>query len=1639
MGLSKKLFVGTEELFVRYAGFVGRNRNGRILALVGVLLIVAFLPGFAVVDEESRIEKLYVHERSRLHGEYEFFRDHFGGLSRVQATIHQSTSGETATKETLDSILTAITPMYKEDETNLCNFYDGVATSRPALCNNTAYASNIYCSCEEIAGSPNQISITWPANGRDETITQKDLCEAPPVPDVLKSATELSYEPTDPGATSSATFLEYEDLVYTFRSGSLRNDPVYRTYRATAKQLCVDEIQRQWASRAYEDITAAVIQCYARLNAEVFGPVYGVNTDATLDTAGLQALWELAVRGETNSTVLEFAYNNATTGAALGTQAVQAWNQTQETVNAASFLVAQATAAGFGATRAQFAQEGRIMSYGYAETAHCVAQYQRENRAAILAAVGPSVMQSRDLEDNGVKDWDDAGLAAAFASLEAAAVGGANITTDTAAQGAALAAYAGASVEPFNSTITQQEQALGITFNTTGLAAARQEAETRFALNLAMNVTTFTAADVTAVENAYSTAAPGASNASEAAATVVTAVAVEFQLAQAALPAVVEAVLTSLQAPSLLFPDIVTLNGTVRPLPRGWGIDRFPCSRSTGLDVFREGDFDLPYRMKQLDRMSRYMYYFYTLPYFQDAVEDANCLETSLLAPLRNGIYLEGLQNYPALYQQINFDAIAAAEAAYLANAADTDAAEQAAKDAFVANGFFIGIDDPFNPVNLTTPAGQAFLNTTSGTTVLDAIARAVGTSATSVVQVDSQFVQIVEAFVGFGFWYRPTYGSHPLATATLSDAEIVAVYDSAIAAAPNPDITVAECIAGNTDASTLQGDPVLSCFLTWSGLKLPYELALGPLTFENATASVPSAASGRLVSVRSQRTGGNNYNSEHHVFQDSIDELLDKTTTKSEREAIHRRFERAVADHYDALWKRNAGTGFADGEEFEDQRFYFTLERSIPDTVAEAGKIEPGLLVGGFLCLLAYVMLVSANFRNAIYSHAWIAFAGVVLITASTAAALGFSAYCGIDFTPISSNVVPFVALGVGIDDVLVILAAFGNAVLRPASDPADVIKTTMADAGPSVSFTSLTNFVAFFIASATPVRVVQLFCYQMVISVALNYVLILTVFVPLLYLEARRVHAQRPEALCVCHRPGTPVPKQAHPLLDRFFSRHIGRVLMTTPARVLVLVCAAIAIGLSIWQVFDIQRGVLFSSVATEDSYQYDFAVRLESDFTMYNGYLVTESEDFPAAQQNILNAVASLQQSPRVADSAPVASIFWLHSMLLSQTGNSTQPVAEDDFYPQFSEWLAALGITFLPDLYCIDSRYDTPVSCYDIVGAFSTPRAFGSNANVRLAASRGLFYISNVRYQDDYLDAIRSTRSYTDAASDAYDNEDDPDYRSFVISYVHIFWEQYLHSYRDLYVVVGLCLLGIFVATFLFQFSFITSLLLCIVIFIVDLEVYALLPALGLTLNAFSTTNLCLAIGMAVEFTAHVAHQFLTEAGESRPQRVRATLRFMGTPLFNGAMSSLIAVLFIVGSRTGFIRDYYFSMFFATIVIAFLNGIILLPVLLSLVGPAPLDERHKAAQELADDNGNNGDDAGGGKAYDGGEHGGVTPSSTMELVGKSSDQDTTTAPSFSAAVEKQELDEEEKAKEQQAKEQQQNGDDAAKQDVVHTAIV
>lgn len=294
-----------------------------------------------------------------------------------------------------------------------------------------------------------------------------------------------------------------------------------------------------------------------------------------------------------------------------------------------------------------------------------------------------------------------------------------------------------------------------------------------------------------------------------------------------------------------------------------------------------------------------------------------------------------------------------------------------------------------------------------------------------------------------------------------------------------------------------------------------------------------------------------------------------------------------------------------------------------------------------------------------------------------------------------------------------------------------------------------------------------------------------------------------------------------------------------------------------------------------------------------------------------------------------------------------------IPESEFYYAFNSYLAGLGGLSADNFICCranDTNCENQISCFDVATEFPTtnPDRSSHSADFQLFALRTSVTLLKQKTVDDFVDAIKSTREYMDACNllpnptltnsvEGQDISDTGSRWTFITGYTFKYYAQYLHSHHDLYTTCGWILLGIFFTVFLFQVSLRNSLITCVVILSVMMEIAGVISELpDCKLNAFSIVNLCIGLGMAVEFTAHICHYFMTVDGATKDARVVRALGFMGPPMVHGAVTSMIAAAFLVTSEVAFIRTYYFGMFFLLVVVAFLNGIVLLPVLLSLFG-------------------------------------------------------------------------------------------------------
>jgi hypothetical protein len=108
--------------------------------------------------------------------------------------------------------------------------------------------------------------------------------------------------------------------------------------------------------------------------------------------------------------------------------------------------------------------------------------------------------------------------------------------------------------------------------------------------------------------------------------------------------------------------------------------------------------------------------------------------------------------------------------------------------------------------------------------------------------------------------------------------------------------------------------------------------------------------------------------------------------------------------------------------------------------------------------------------------------------------------------------------------------------------------------------------------------------------------------------------------------------------------------------------------------------------------------------------------------------------------------------------------------------------------------------------------------------------------------------------------------------------------------------------------------------------------------GLSVNSVTVIQLVMAVGLIVDYNLHISHLFLLQPESlSRDERVRETFFRIGSSVLLSGASTLIGVLPLAFANSEIFR-VFFKCFVSIVGTGLSHGMILLPVLLSLIGPA-----------------------------------------------------------------------------------------------------
>merc|ERR1719508_534512 len=120
--------------------------------------------------------------------------------------------------------------------------------------------------------------------------------------------------------------------------------------------------------------------------------------------------------------------------------------------------------------------------------------------------------------------------------------------------------------------------------------------------------------------------------------------------------------------------------------------------------------------------------------------------------------------------------------------------------------------------------------------------------------------------------------------------------------------------------------------------------------------------------------------------------------------------------------------------------------------------------------------------------------------------------------------------------------------------------------------------------------------------------------------------------------------------------------------------------------------------------------------------------------------------------------------------------------------------------------------------------------------------------------------------------------------------------------------------------------------CVMLTLVDLV--GTLHFWDVTIDVVSCVNVVLATGLSVDYSVHIANAFSSSEG-CATSRTKAALTSLGPAVFNGGVTTLLAVIVLPFSRSH-IFVTFFKVFALTVLYGLFHGLVLLPVLLTTLG-------------------------------------------------------------------------------------------------------
>ena len=241
----------------------------------------------------------------------------------------------------------------------------------------------------------------------------------------------------------------------------------------------------------------------------------------------------------------------------------------------------------------------------------------------------------------------------------------------------------------------------------------------------------------------------------------------------------------------------------------------------------------------------------------------------------------------------------------------------------------------------------------------------------------------------------------------------------------------------------------------------------------------------------------------------------------------------------------------------------YPNAARSFGDIFGGAVGGDVQLFIFGYVVVIVYVVFMTGKL-NSVEFRGRLSLSGILAVVMGIGACYGLCSGIGLFYTSLHT-VLPFLILGIGIDDMFVIVQSFDNVVTDNKDDLVERFGQGMKKAGVAITITSLTDFLAFGISATSELPILTSFCLYAAFGVVFVFVFMATFFLGFFVYDERRVLDRRDSIISCCKRSNHWQPNKCSqvPIMSKVLEFY-GKVLTFKPVKALVLVVSlALAIA--------------------------------------------------------------------------------------------------------------------------------------------------------------------------------------------------------------------------------------------------------------------------------------------------------------------------------------------------------------------------------------------------------------------------------------------------------------------------------------------